>query len=80
MRQQLEDPLKFGQHPAMVQAGQSTVSDRGLILLAWLHLVGNPLLSEGSMSSDMFWLARNAKPVLDALGPMSESQLIGESR
>ncbi len=69
VRQLLADPTPFEQHPAMAATPASTVSSRALILLTWLQIVGRPLPPSRTMSSDVFWLARNAQPVLAALSP-----------
>ena len=43
-----------------------------MILLAWLSLVGRPLPPRRAMSSEVFWLARNARPVLASLESLVE--------
>ncbi len=73
VRQLLSDPSKFEQHPAMAAVEPSAISSRALILLTWLHVVGRPMPPTRTMSSDVFWLARNAQPVLAALNPPVES-------
>ncbi len=42
-----------------------------VILLAWLHLVGWPLPPRRVTSTEDFWLARNARPVLASLAPVA---------
>ena len=65
VRRLLIDPARFEQHPALAGLPESTVSSRGLILLTWLHLVGHS--PRRTMSPHVFWLARNAQPVLASL-------------
>ncbi len=65
VRRQLIDPMSFEQHPAIAGLSESTVPSRGLILLTWLHLVGHA--PRRTMSPHVFWLARNAQPVLASL-------------
>lgn len=67
VRSLLIDPTKFEQHPAMASGPQSPIPTRTTVLLAWLHLVGRPLPPRRTVSSDVFWLARNAQPVLAGL-------------
>jgi hypothetical protein len=47
---------------------------RSVLLLAWLQLVGAPVESSRAVAGDIFWLARNARPVLSQLelGPAAE--------
>ncbi len=71
----LDDPSDFEQHLIMANGGpspdssdwssadDSTSSSRALILLAWLHFVGQPQ-SQRTVTGEAFWLARNAQPVL----------------
>ncbi len=71
----LDDPSDFEQHLIMANGGQSpdgsgwgsddysSSSSRALILLAWLHFVGQPQ-SQRTVTGEAFWLARNAQPVL----------------
>lgn len=68
VRSLLTDPAPFQNHPALV-VGDAAIS-RPLLLLAWLNLVGRPLPPRRTMSSEVFWLARNAKPVLASLEPL----------
>ncbi len=64
----LADSRSFDEHPALVGAGpQPGVPSTAVILLAWLYLVGRPNPVDGPVVSDVFWLARNAQPVLAQL-------------
>lgn len=66
----LADPGPFDAHPAIAPDRDPSLSSRVVIILAWLSLVGRPQPARGTMSSDAFWLARNARPVLAALEPL----------
>ncbi|MGI9597753.1 MAG: hypothetical protein ACR2QK_16435, partial [Acidimicrobiales bacterium] len=67
--QLLVDPSRFEDHPAVTTDPDPSLPSRAVILLTWLSLVGRPLPAHRTMSSDMFWLARNAQPVLASLDP-----------
>ena len=69
VRSLLADPAPFDTHPALL--GADTPLSPAVILLAWLHLVGRPLPPRRVMSSEAFWLARNARPVLASLAPVA---------
>lgn len=63
----LDDPGPFETHPAVARRSTAPLSPVAVVLLAWLRLVGHPRAAGEVMSSDEFWLARNARPVLATL-------------
>ncbi len=78
----LADPTEFEQHPAFASPGatggganRGAIIDpdaRSVILLAWLQLVGAPAERSRALFGDLFWLARNARPVLACLQSYTE--------
>lgn len=70
----LDDPSDIVEHPAMLRSDGRTPLDtepdpRSVLLLTWIQLIGAPVESSRAVGGDVFWLARNAQPVLAKLEP-----------
>lgn len=67
VRQLVDNPSPFAEHPAFVIDLGDDLAPRALVLLAWLHYLKPTLSAAADVGVGDYWTARNVQPVLSRL-------------
>jgi hypothetical protein len=74
LRELLLDPTPLAEHPGSPLQADNTIPPRSVILLTWLYILDFPHHERASVAPEFVWMARNARPVLDAVAELGTDE------